>query len=121
MNKTILIVDDFKNTRFVIKFTLQNAGYDTLEAEDGREALKFFNGTKIDLIVTDFNMPEMNGLEFIKEVKKKPEYQFTPVLLLTTETRDDIKKQAYDIGITAWIHKPFKFDQFLEIVKKALK
>ena len=121
MEKTILIVDDFKNTRFVIKFTLQNAGYKILEAEDGRGALKFLDGRKLDLVITDYNMPEMNGIEFIEEMKKNPLYQYTPVILLTTETREDVKKQAYEVGITGWIHKPFKFDQFLAIVKKALR
>ena len=121
MKKTILIVDDFANTRFVIEMTLKNAGYNVIGAESGKEALMYLADKKIDLIISDFNMPQMNGLEFIKKAKAMPQYRRTPVFILSTETDPDTKKKAFEEGITTWIKKPFKMEHFLKLIEKALR
>ncbi len=95
MDKTIVIVDDFKNTLWVIDFTLSSLKVNTLKANNGQEALAFFDGRTIDLLITDYNMPIMNGLELIKAVKKLPKYEFIPIIMLTTE-QDAEKKQKVD-------------------------
>lgn len=121
--KTILIVDDFANTRYVTRLTLQRSGYKILEAGDGLEALQCFDGQKIDLVITDYNMPNMNGLELVEAIRQLPDadYKYVPILLLTTETDQEKKNRALRAGITGWIQKPFTFDRFLKIVKKAFK
>ena len=121
MKKTILIVDDFKNTRHVTRTILERAGYNVVEAEDGVDALKYFDGMPIDLLITDYNMPRMDGGELAAEVRKMDNYRFIPILLLTTETSKEKKRKVLEIGITAWIHKPFDFQKFLIIIQKSLK
>ncbi len=121
MQKKILIVDDFQNTRYVTRTALEREGYKVLEACDGKDALKHFNGQGIDLVITDLNMPVMDGITLVEEIKKLPLYRYVPILLLTTETSEAKKKRAFEAGITGWIKKPFTFDRFLEMVKKALK
>ncbi|MBR4441238.1 MAG: response regulator [Bacteroidales bacterium] len=118
--KTILIADDFENTRFVIEFTLKQAGYEVLKATDGENALNYFDGRKIDLLVTDLNMPKRNGLELAEAVKQLPEYKNIPILLLTTEINEEKKQLAKQLGITGWIQKPFVIDKFLNQIKKAV-
>lgn len=120
MKKTILVVDDFENTRWVIEFTLQKAGFDVLKAENGKEALKFFDGRKIDLVISDYNMPIMDGVELVKAVRKIAEYEFIPILMLTTETNEKKKQMAKDAQITGWVQKPFKMEKFMVIIKKSL-
>lgn len=119
--KTILIADDFENTRFVIEFTLKQAGYEVIKAIDGQDAVKYFDGRKIDLLVTDLNMPRMNGLELAEAVKRIDEYKSIPILLLTTEINEEKKQRSKEIGVTGWIQKPFVIDKFLTFIKKALK
>ncbi len=119
--KTILIADDFENTRFVIEFTLKQAGYEVLKAVDGQDALKYFDGRTIDLLVTDLNMPRMDGLQLAESVKQISGYKAIPILLLTTEINEEKKQRSKDIGITGWIQKPFVIDKFLGFIKKALK
>ena len=120
MKKTILVVDDFENTRWVIEFTLQKSGFNVLKAEHGKEALKFFDGRKIDLVITDYNMPVMDGVELVKEIRKMPDYEFIPILMLTTETDEKKKKLAKDAQVTGWVQKPFKMEKFLVVIKKSL-
>ena len=120
MKKTILVVDDFENTRWVIEFTLKKAGFDVLKAENGKEALKFFDGRKIDLVISDYNMPIMDGVELVKAVRKIAEYEFIPILMLTTETNEKKKQMAKDAQITGWVQKPFKMEKFMVIIKKSL-
>ena len=119
--KTILIADDFENTRFVIEFTLKQAGYEVLKATDGQDALKYFDGRKIDLLVTDLNMPRKNGLELAETVKGIPAYRSIPILLLTTEINEEKRQKSKQIGITGWIQKPFVIDKFLSFIKRALQ
>jgi len=119
--QTILIVDDFENTRFVIEFTLKQAGYEVYKAASGNEALRYCDGRKIDLVITDYNMPGMDGVELVENIRKIGEYHDIPILLLTTETNQAKKDRAKAVGVTGWIQKPFVVDKFLAFVKKALK
>lgn len=122
MGKTVLVVDDFPNTRKVVEFSLNKIeDINILSACDGLEALELFNGQKIDLLISDLNMPKMDGLELAQNVKKIESYKFMPILMLTTETKDELKARAKEIGITGWIKKPFKADEFVKVIQRCLK
>jgi two-component system chemotaxis response regulator CheY len=118
MAKTILIVDDSSSLRSVVGTALKGAGYDVIEAEDGRDALSKLNGQKIHLIISDVNMPNMNGIEFLKASKQIPAYKFTPVIMLTTESAEEKKMQGQAGGAKAWMVKPFQPPQLLNAVSK---
>jgi len=120
MGKTVLVVDDSASLRQVVSLTLSGAGYDVLEACDGKDALAKAAGQKIHLIISDVNMPNMDGLTFVREVKKNPTYKFTPVIMLTTESGDDKKKSGQEAGAKAWVVKPFQPQQMLAAVSKLL-
>ncbi len=123
MAKTALIVDDSASMRQMVGFTLKGAGYIVLEGGNGQEALDKLGsvpGGKVDVIVTDLNMPVMDGLEFIKQVRAQPACKFTPVLMLTTESGDDKKTAGKAAGATGWIVKPFHPDQLLKVVAKVV-
>jgi two-component system chemotaxis response regulator CheY len=113
-----MIVDDSASIRQVVGIALKGAGYNVIDACDGKDALSKLSGEKIHLIITDINMPLMDGITFIEEVKKLPAYKFTPMMILTTET-DDIKKQAGKAaGAKAWLTKPFQPATLLSAVAK---
>lgn len=116
MSNTILIVDDSASIRQVVSMTLKGAGYTVITAEDGKDALTKLDGTKIHLIISDVNMPNMDGISMVKEVKKLPAYKFTPIIMLTTEGADDKKQQGKEAGAKAWIVKPFQPAQMLQAV-----
>ncbi|AKR42635.1 MULTISPECIES: response regulator [Methylophilus] len=118
MAKTILIVDDSSSLRSVVGTALKGAGYDVIEAEDGKDALTKLNGQKIHLIISDVNMPNMNGIEFLKASKQIPAYKFTPVIMLTTESAEEKKMQGQAGGAKAWMVKPFQPPQLLNAVSK---
>lgn len=118
MAKTILLVDDSASLRQVAKMSLTGAGYQVLEASDGQEALKLLDGRQISMVVCDLNMPNMNGFEFVKAVKLLNQYKFMPVLMLTTESRQDRKDQGKAAGVRAWMVKPFSPSQLLKAVDK---
>lgn len=121
MSQTVLVVDDSKTMRDMVTFTLTSAGYHAVQACDGKEAVeKLSNGSKPALVVTDLNMPEMDGITLIKEIRKMPALKFTPILMLTTESSDEKKAAGKAAGATGWIVKPFHPDQFLKILKKVL-
>lgn len=121
MAKTILVVDDSPTMRQMVAFTLSNAGFQVVEAGNGKEAVsKLSNGTKPDLVVTDLNMPEMDGITLIAEIRKMPALKFTPILMLTTESADDKKTAGQAAGATGWIVKPFNPEQMLNVVQKVL-
>ena len=121
MSQIVLVVDDSKTMRDMVTFTLTGAGYQVVQASDGKEAVgKLSNGSKPALVVTDLNMPEMDGLELIKEIRKMPALKFTPILMLTTESSDEKKAAGKLAGATGWIVKPFNPEQFIKIVKKVL-
>ncbi|OWY39166.1 two-component system response regulator [Xenophilus sp. AP218F] len=120
MTKTILIVDDSISLRQVVRMTLAGAGYDVLEAGNGQEALEVLDGRKIHLIVSDVNMPQMDGIELLKNIKQHPHYKFTPVIMLTTESSDDKKREGKEAGARAWVVKPFQPPVLLSAVSKLI-
>ncbi len=123
MAKTILIVDDSASLRRVVDIALSGAGYEVIQASDGKDALAKLarlEGRKVHLIVSDVNMPNMNGIEFVTAVKKDAAYKFTPVIMLTTEGQDEIKDQGRAAGAKAWIVKPFNPTQLLNAVQKLI-
>lgn len=121
MAKTILIVDDSESIREVVSFTLENEGYDVLIGEDGKDAMKFFDGRNIDLLITDLHMPVMDGIGLIKEVRQLPDYMRMPILFLTTESQVAKKMEAKDAGATGWIIKPFVPAKLIAALKKVLR
>ncbi|MCK4710997.1 MAG: response regulator [Gammaproteobacteria bacterium] len=120
MAKTILIVDDSASLRQIVAIALKGAGYEVLEASDGKDGLSKLNGVKINLIISDVNMPGMDGLTMVTEIKKMPNYKFTPIIMLTTEAGDDLKARGKEAGVKAWVVKPFKPDQMLNAVSKLI-
>jgi two-component system, chemotaxis family, chemotaxis protein CheY len=121
MAKTILIVDDSSSLRTVVKLSLARAGYEVLEAGDGKEGLAQLDKVaKVHLIVSDVNMPNMDGITFLTHVKQHPRHKFTPVIMLTTEGQDAKKEQGRAAGAKAWILKPFNPPQLLDAVSKLI-
>ena len=120
MAKTIMIVDDSASMRQVVGIALRDAGYDLIEAGDGKEALKKLDGTTIHLIVSDINMPNMDGISFVKEVKQHPKYKFTPIIMLTTEINQAKKDAAKEAGAKAWVTKPFQPKTLLDAISKLI-
>ena len=118
MSKTIMIVDDSSSLRQVVKIALSGAGYNVIEGCDGKDALAKLDGQKINLIISDVNMPNMDGIEFVKEVKKLPSYKFTPIIMLTTESEQESIEKGKAAGAKAWLVKPFKPAQMLDAVSK---
>ncbi len=118
MAKTIMIVDDSASLRQVVGIALRGAGYDVLEASDGKDALGKLKGQKVHLMISDVNMPNMDGISFVKAVKQIPAYKFTPVVMLTTESQDSKKKEGQEAGAKAWVLKPFKPEQMIGVVQK---
>ncbi len=122
MKKKVLIVDDFENTRWIVQQILEKEEeLEVVSASNGKEALQFFNGEQIDLLITDLNMPEMNGIDLVRQVRSRDKYKFIPIIMLTTERNPDKKQMALDIKVTTWIQKPFEQGQFRKIVRKALR
>jgi two-component system chemotaxis response regulator CheY len=120
MAKTIMIVDDSATLRQVVSISLKGAGYDVIEGCDGQDALNNLTGQKVHLIISDVNMPIMDGFTFVTEVKKLPAYKFTPVIMLTTEAGEDKKALGQAAGAKAWLIKPFKPDKLLTAVSKLI-
>jgi two-component system chemotaxis response regulator CheY len=118
LSKTIMIVDDSSSMRQVVGIALKSAGYDVLEGCDGRDALAKLDGRKVHLIISDVNMPNMDGISFLKEVKKHASYKFTPVIMLTTESQESKMNEGRAAGAKAWMVKPFKPAQILDAVSK---
>jgi two-component system, chemotaxis family, chemotaxis protein CheY len=118
MAKTIMVVDDSLSIRQVVGIALKQAGYDVIEGCDGKDALAKLTGQKVNLIISDVNMPNMDGISFVRELKTRPAYKFTPVLMLTTESQEDKKAQGQAAGARAWMVKPFKPETLLAAVQK---
>jgi two-component system, chemotaxis family, chemotaxis protein CheY len=118
MAKTILIADDSASLRQVVSISLKGAGYDVIEACDGVDALSKLDGRKIHLIISDVNMPKMDGITFVTEAKKLPDYRFTPIVMLTTEAGEGKKQAGQAAGAKAWVVKPFQPAQMLTVVSK---
>ncbi|MFD2229917.1 response regulator [Alkalimarinus sediminis] len=116
----ILAVDDSASMRQMVSFTLKGAGHEVVEAADGKQALEKAKGTQVDLVLSDVNMPVMDGLTLVKELRALPSYKFTPILMLTTESTGDKKMAGKQAGATGWLVKPFNPDQLLATIKKVL-
>ena len=120
MSKTILSVDDSASMRQMVKMTLTGAGYQVVEAADGAEGLAKIQSTAVQMVVTDLNMPKMDGLTFIKEVRKLASLRGIPILFLTTESDEEKKREAKAAGATGWITKPFQPEQLVAVVRKVV-
>lgn len=120
MSKTVMVVDDSASVRQVVGLALRGAGYSVIEGIDGVDALSKLKGQKIHLIISDVNMPNMDGITFVTEVKKLPLYKFTPVIMLTTESQEGKKLQGQAAGARAWVVKPFQPAQMLAAVSKLI-
>lgn len=118
--KRILTADDSASMRKMVSFTLKKVGFDVFDHTDGVEALDWANGNKADLVITDINMPNMDGYELIQALRLLPDYKFIPILALTTESSAEAKMKGKSVGATGWIIKPFNPDQLISIVSKVL-
>ena len=118
MSKTIMVVDDSGSFRTVVKLALQKSGYTVVEACDGKDAVGKLNGQKLNLIVCDVNMPQMDGLTFLRHLKTTTAYKFTPVIMLTTESQESKKAEGKAAGARAWITKPFQPSQLVDAVNR---
>ena len=118
MSKTILTIDDSASIRQMVAMTLRSAGHTVIEAVDGSQGYDQATSHTLDAIITDLNMPIMNGIEFIRKYRTHPSSKGVPILLLTTESDDELKRQAKEAGATGWIAKPFKQDQLIAVIKK---
>ena len=121
MSKTILSADDSASMRQMVNFTLQRAGFAVVEAVDGQDALTKLTANTFDLLITDLNMPNMDGLELIRQVRALPQYKFKPILMLTTESQAEKKQAGKAAGATGWIVKPFTQEQLVAVVNKVLR
>ena len=119
--KTVMTVDDSATLRQMVRFVLRDGGYQVVEAVDGLDALSKLRGQEVHLIVTDINMPGMDGLELTRKVRATTEYKFVPIILLTTESHPEKKREGKAAGATGWIVKPFNPEQFLAVVKKVMR
>jgi two-component system chemotaxis response regulator CheY len=120
MAKTVMIVDDSASLRQVVSIALKGAGYEVLEACDGQDALAKLDGRKINLVISDVNMPRLDGIGFVKQMKGNPAYKFTPVIMLTTEAGEGKKQEGQAAGAKAWVVKPFQPQQMLDAVSKLI-
>jgi two-component system, chemotaxis family, chemotaxis protein CheY len=120
MAKKILIVDDSSSVRTVARMALRERGYEVVEAANGQEALALLDGERCNLIISDVNMPVMDGIMLLKEIKRHPNYKFTPVIMLTTEAGEDKKQEGRAAGAKAWITKPFQPQSLIDAVSKLI-
>lgn len=119
--KRIMTIDDSPSLRQMVALTLENAGYEVVEASDGRDAVTKLGGREYHLFVTDLNMPGMDGIELTRKLRSMPEYRFVPIILLTTESNQEKKMQGKAAGATGWIVKPFQPADLLATVKKVMR
>ena len=120
MAKVIMTADDSASVRRMVSFTLKQSGYDVIEAVDGKDALVKLGTNRVDMLITDLNMPNLDGIGLIKGARALPACKFIPIIMLTTESQDTKKVEGKAAGATGWIVKPFKPDQLLAVVKKVL-
>lgn len=120
MAKVIMTADDSASVRQMVSFTLKQSGYDVVEAVDGKDALDKLGGGKVDMLITDLNMPNLDGIGLIKGVRATASHKFIPIIMLTTESQDGKKLEGKQAGATGWIVKPFKPEQLVAVVKKVL-
>ena len=116
-----LVVDDSTSMRQMVSMTLKESGFDVIEGSNGQEALQNVTGKPLSVVVTDLNMPVMDGMSLIRELRAKPEYKFIPILMLTTESQDSKKQEGRAAGATGWIVKPFNPEQLMQVVHKVVR
>ena len=121
MSKTILVVDDSYSVREAVGYTLKSQGFEVLLAEDGQDALKYFDSRSIDLVITDLHMPNLNGIELTRKVREIENYARVPIIVLTTESQFSKKQEAKKAGATGWIVKPFVPDKLLTVIKRVIR
>jgi two-component system chemotaxis response regulator CheY len=121
MSKVIMIVEDSATMRQMVGFTLKRNGYEVIEAEDGSDAMDKINGNPIHMIITDLNMPNMDGIEFIRNARQNPSCKYTPIIMLTTESQESKKNEGRAAGATGWIVKPFSPEHLMAVVQKVIK
>jgi two-component system chemotaxis response regulator CheY len=119
--QSILAVDDSASMRQMVSFTLKGAGYTVIEAVDGQQALELAKGQSVDLVLTDQNMPRMDGITLVRSLRALPSYAATPMLILTTESSDDMKTRGKAAGATGWLVKPFDPNKLLEVIRKVIR
>lgn len=120
MSKIIMTADDSPSMREMVAFTLRGAGYDVVEAVDGKDALGKLSGAPVNMLITDLNMPNMDGIELIRQVRSLPQYKYVPIIMLTTESQDDKKQAGKAAGASGWIVKPFRGEQLVAVARKFL-
>jgi len=120
MSKVILTVDDSASVRQMVSFTIRDAGYEVIEAVDGKDALAKVKGKTVHMVITDLNMPNLDGIGLIRELRALPAFKFVPIIMLTTESQADKKQDGKAAGATGWIVKPFKPEQLLAVVRKVI-
>jgi two-component system chemotaxis response regulator CheY len=118
-SKTVLIVDDFASTRRVVKTALESKGYEVLEATQGKEAFQFLQRKNISLILSDLNMPEMDGIDLVRAIRASEKYQHLPIVLISTEARSARKQEAFLEGATSFLAKPFTMEQLCSVIERA--
>jgi two-component system chemotaxis response regulator CheY len=118
---SILAVDDSASMRQMVSFTLKGAGYNVIEAADGQEALDKARGETVDLVLTDQNMPRMDGITLVQNLRALATYAATPILILTTESSDEMKAKGRAAGATGWLVKPFDPAKLLDVVRKVIR
>jgi two-component system chemotaxis response regulator CheY len=122
MSKVIMAVDDSTSIRQMVGFILKDAGFEVIEAVDGQDAVNhLLKNSGIDMIITDLNMPNMDGIELIKQARAMPKYKYIPIVMLTTESQDNKKQAGKAAGATGWIVKPFQPEQLLAVIRKVLR
>ncbi|MBV8210593.1 MAG: response regulator [Burkholderiaceae bacterium] len=119
--QSILAVDDSASMRQMVSFTLKGAGYEVIEAVDGQEAFEKAQTQSVDLVLTDQNMPRMDGVTLVKNLRGLPAYSSTPILILTTESSDEMKSRGRAAGATGWLVKPFDPSKLLEVIRKVIR
>jgi two-component system, chemotaxis family, chemotaxis protein CheY len=121
MSKTVLVVDDSTSMRQMVSFTMKEAGFDVIEGANGAEAISNVQGKSLDLVITDLNMPVMDGMTLIRQLRGMPTFKFTPILMLTTESQQQKKMEGKSAGATGWIVKPFNPEQLIQVVGKVVR
>ncbi|MBI2732887.1 MAG: response regulator [Burkholderiales bacterium] len=118
---SILAVDDSASMRQMVSFTLKSAGYNVVEAVDGQDAYEKAQGRSFDLVLTDQNMPRMDGISLTKKLRETPQFKTTPILMLTTESSDQMKQAGRAAGATGWLVKPFDPTKLIEVIQKVIR
>ncbi len=121
MAKTFLIVDDSASMRQLVAFTIKDAGFDVLLAENGKDALDKLDRAPVDMVITDLNMPEMDGITLIRELRGRSSYKFVPIVMLTTESQEVKKQEGRAAGASGWIVKPFSPSKLMDVVRKFVR